>query len=324
MLISGRYYHAIREAVPNVKFDLILYATPPITICRLVEKIKKRDNAFAYLLLKDIWPQGPIDLGALSTSGVKGLITKYFQKKEHEIYKVSDFIGCMSPKNCEYIIKHSGVDKNIVEICPNSIRIREYMPTDKDGIRTKIGIPRDKLVFVYGGNLGVPQGVDFIIRCLEENERSLRNYILIIGAGTEYDRLNDWFEKHMPRNSKLIQYLPQDEYNEVVKACDVGLIFLDHRFSIPNFPSRLLSYMEAKLPILAATDPNTDVGNVIEEGGFGYWCESDTDKVESFTGLMQEFSDEDRRRKMGENAYRFLTDNYSVTDAYKTIMEHLK
>ena len=51
-----------------------------------------------------------------------------------------------------------------------------------------------------------------------------------------------------------MKYLPKAEYDRVTGACDVGMIFLDHRFSIPNFPSRLLGYMQAKLPVLAVTD----------------------------------------------------------------------
>jgi len=37
------------------------------------------------------------------------------------------------------------------------------------------------------------------------------------------------------------------------------MIFLDYRFQIPNFPSRLLSYMAAGMPVIVATDPNTDM-----------------------------------------------------------------
>lgn len=68
--------------------------------------------------------------------------------------------------------------------------------------------------------------------------------------------------------------LPKEDYDTLVGACNVGMIFLEHRFTIPDFPSRLLSYMQAKLPVLAVTDPNTDIGKVITEGGFGWWCES--------------------------------------------------
>ena len=47
--------------------------------------------------------------------------------------------------------------------------------------------------------------------------------------------------------------------------CDSELIFLDYRFTIPNFPSRLLSYMQAKLPVLACTDPNTYIEMLLKK-----------------------------------------------------------
>ena len=37
-----------------------------------------------------------------------------------------------------------------------------------------------------------------------------------------------------------------------------------HRFTIPNYPSRLLSYLEYKKPVLCATDMATDIGSIAE------------------------------------------------------------
>lgn len=71
-----------------------------------------------------------------------------------------------------------------------------------------------------------------------------------------------------------MQHLPKEDYDKIIGCFDVGLIFLDYRFTIPNFPSRLLSYMTAKLPVLACTDPNTDIGKIIIDGEFGWWCNS--------------------------------------------------
>ena len=99
-------------------------------------------------------------------------------------------------------------------------------------------------------------------------------YFLIIGSGTEYGKLKKYINEDKPRNVKLMQQLPKEDYDKIVSSCDIGLIFLDYRFTIPNFPSRLLSYMAAKLPVLACTDPNTDIGKLIIEGKFGWWCES--------------------------------------------------
>ena len=91
----------------DIKFDLILYSTPPITFYKAIEYVKKRDGAKTYLLLKDIFPQNAVDLGMMSKTGLKGLIYKYFRKKEKKLYAISDKIGCMSQANVDYVLKHN-------------------------------------------------------------------------------------------------------------------------------------------------------------------------------------------------------------------------
>ena len=115
--------------------------------------------------------------------------------------------------------------------------------------------------------------------------------------------------------------LPQDEYDVLVRSCDVGLIFLDHRFTIPNYPSRLLSYLENKMPVLCATDPNCDMGPIAETNGYGYWCESDS--VESFTSILDRMIRSDVKA-MGENAYKFLCENYLIDNTYNAIKKHFQ
>ena len=66
---------------------------------------------------------------------------------------------------------------------------------------------------------------------------------LICGNDTEHGKLKDFFDRNKPSNVKLMNGLPQDDYDRMIAPCDVGMIFLDHRFTITNFPSRLLSYM---------------------------------------------------------------------------------
>ena len=92
---------------------------------------------------------------------------------------------------------------------------------------------------------------------------------VVVGNGTEYSKLEDWYQNNITDNVKLMSRLPKEDYDMLVSSCDVGLIFLDHRFTIPNYPSRLLSYLEYKMPIICCTDPNTDIGRIAEENGYG-------------------------------------------------------
>ena len=324
VLLPKKYIAAIKEYYSDVKFDLVLYPTPPVTQVETVEYIKKRDGAKSYLLLKDIFPQNAVDIGMMSKSGIKGLLYKHFRRTEKTLYKVSDYIGCMSQANVDYVLKHNPeVDPNKIEVCPNSIEVIDKSVDEKTRveIRRKYGIPLDKKIFVYGGNLGKPQDIPFIIECMKASSSIEEAFFVIVGDGSEYGKLEEYVKSANQSNLRLMQRLPKEDYDTLVGACDVGLIFLDHRFTIPNFPSRLLGYMQAKIPVLAVTDPNTDIGKVIVDGGFGWWCESNN--VYSFRDIILRIIYDDLIT-MGRVGYKYLIDHYSVEEAYRIILNRCK
>lgn len=320
VLIQKRYVRAIKRYFSNVKFDLVLYPTPPITFVDVVKYVKKRDNARTYLMLKDIFPQNAVDIGLMNTKGIKGIIYKYFRKQETRLYEISDTIGCMSNANVDYLKKNNpGIDSRKIEVCPNAIEVidKTIDNTTRKKIREKYDIPEKKIVFVYGGNLGKPQGIPFLIACLKCCADIENAFFLIVGDGTEFRFLEEYATTSSQKNLKVMKRLPREEYDSMIAACDVGMIFLDHRFTIPNFPSRMLSYMAAKLPILACTDPNTDVGKVIVDGGFGWWCESN-DCV-SLEQIIKRISSHKDIKQMGIKSFEYLVENFNVQNVYRII-----
>lgn len=327
LLIESQYIKAIKKYLSNVSFDLITYSTPPITFTNAVKYLKKQNpNAVSYLQLKDIFPQNAVDIGMMSKSGVKGLLYKFFRNKEKELYAVSDYIGCMSPANVEFVLKQNPeIPVEKVEVAPNSIEliVKEMDPgqvkAERYYIRKKYDLPMDKPIFIYGGNLGKPQGIDYLVKCLDANKRRTDCYFVVVGSGTDYNVISDWYKRNKNANVKLLQSLLKVDYDLLVKHCDVGLIFLDHRFTIPNYPSRLLSYLENKMPVICATDVNTDMGCIAEENGYGYWCESVM--PDDFTALVDKMLKSDRK-EMGEKGYQFLKENYLVEHTYGAIMTH--
>lgn len=321
ILVEFQFKRDVEKYLGGIKFDLILSSTPPITFTKVIKSLKTKYAALSYLLLKDIFPQNAVDLGMFSKYS---LIYKFFRKKEKDLYRVSDYIGCLSPANIRFLLKNNSyLSSNKIEVNSNSIELSKALyKDDKAQIRSKYSIPQEIITFVYGGNLGKPQAIDFLIEVLAKNTNRKECFFLIVGSGTEYSKIEQWFIKNNPTNAKLMSSLPKEDYNSLVRACDVGLIFLDYRFTIPNYPCRLLSYLENKMPILAATDVNTDVGKIAEENGYGYCCESrDIDK---FTICLDKFIlNKDSISTMGEKGYQYLLDNYTVDRTYQIIMQHL-
>lgn len=324
LFIDFLFKSSIKKYLINIPFDFVIYSTPPITFSSAIKIIKKKYKSITYLLLKDIFPQNAVDIGLLSK---KNPIYWYFKYKEKSLYSMSDYIGCMSPANVDFVLKNNKyLSPERVEVSPNSVYLSENdkdMDFDRFKIREEFSLPKDKLIFVYGGSLGKPQGIDYLINVLENNISRDDIYFLIVGSGSEYNKVIKWFNDNNPKNSKLISLLPENTYRKLLRSCDIGLIFLDYRFTIPNFPSRLLSYMEFKMPVLAATDINTDIGEIIENGGFGYWCESKN--PENFSILIDKiFYKEQDIKLMGNKAYKYLLENYSIQKTYDAIVSHIK
>jgi glycosyltransferase involved in cell wall biosynthesis len=321
LVIEYQYLFAIKKYFKEVKFDIIVYSTPPITFSKVINYIKKRDSAFSYLLLKDIFPQNAIDLKLFRRNG---LIHKFFLKKEKQLYVISDYIGCMSQANVDYIKKHNpNLDFNKILINPNSIypNYTNYSLSDKESVKEKYQIPLDKKIFIYGGNLGKPQGLDFLLETIRLTKR-YDVYFLIVGSGTELSRIKSWFKKNKPKNATLIPMLTKIDYDNLLPACDVGLIFLNKKFTIPNYPSRLLSYMEMKMPIIAATDKNSDIGMDIEKNKCGFGILSGD--IKAMHNAINRLTDEvDLFNEMKENSWIFLNKDFHVDRSSKLIMQSI-
>ena len=318
--IQYQYLAAIKKYYKNEKFDLILYSTPPITFYKVINYIKNKDGAYSYLLLKDIFPQNAVDMKMIKNNGI---LHKILKKKEKKIYDLSDTIGCMSPANVDFILNNNPeIDSNKVEVNPNTIepKIVDLSNDQKVFIRGKYGIPINKKVFVYGGNLGKPQGLDFLLKTIE-NSSNVKAFFLVIGDGTEYNKINSWFKIFKPTNAKLLKILPKNDYDTLLAACDVGLIFLHPNFLIPNFPSRLLSYLEMKMPVIAATDSNTDIGDIIENANCGYKLVSGD--INRMNQIICQLVENDKLEAMGNNAWSLLQSNYLVQYSYQLIINKI-
>lgn len=322
LALELQFLQAIKRHFNNVKFDLVLYSTPPITFTKIIKYIKSRDNALSYLLLKDIFPQNAVDLKMIKEGG---FIHKFFLKKEKLMYEVSDRIGCMSEANVDYILKHNPeINLEKIEINPNSLEpIVNYSITQVEinDIRKKYNIPTNVTVFVYGGNLGKPQGLDFLLKVIEDCKNT-RAFFLIVGGGTEYKKIETWFKDKGPNNALLLKNLPKTAYDQMLIGCDVGMIFLRPEFTIPNFPSRLLSYLEHKLPIISATDKTTDIGKIAEKNNFGISLENG-DLARMLDSIDFYIDNPIEKKKMGEIGFNFMSEHYNVRNSFKAIVKYL-
>lgn len=316
LTIDYYFAKAFKKYFSDLDFDIILFSTPPITFDYALRTLKTQSpNAILYLMLKDIFPQNAIDLDLMSS---KSPLTRYFKLKEKKLYDIADVIGVMSPENKKYLEKHNSEVAHKIEILPNTITL---VDSNESKSRKDYGIPENKVVLLYGGNLGAPQGIPFLIECLEEIKYNSEIVFVIAGSGGKDYILKNYLNKHENNNVIFLGQLSATDYSHVAKICDIGLIFLDYRFTIPNFPQRLLSYLENEMPVICATDDATDIGKIAEDNGFGYQVKSN-DSKEWYKKVNTLAQNSKLRVDMGERGLKYLKQNYTSQRAYRIILAH--
>lgn len=312
---------AMAKHLPECRYDLILYVAPPVTLSRIVRGLRRRQPwAKTYLMLKDIFPQNARDLGIIQNP----LAFAYFRQQERRLYAASDRIGCMSPANVAYLRRHNpGIPEARIEVLPNTRRPGPDVGLLPPGqFRKRFGIPDQAVVALYGGNMGLPQGLDFLLEVFEANRHRADLHFLLVGRGTERRRLEEAVAARGLEHVTLISHLPRPEYEALARECDIGLVCLDPRFTIPNFPSRVLSYFEIRMPVLAALDRVTDFGAMLDEAQAGLWCHAG-DHATFQRHLDRLASDPQLRARMGAAGRRHLESHFTSSKAYEIISRHI-
>lgn len=313
--LSSAIWKAARTFFKENPCDLIVFYSPTIFFGKLVQKLKTLWNCKAYLILRDIFPQWAVDAGVLR----KGIAHWYFKRKEFKQYSVANVIGVECPANLRYFEKDGLKSKHNVEVLYNWATLDGKNITRED-YRKEFGL-EDKVVFFYGGNIGVAQGMDNIV-CLAQDLHNYPNiHFLLVGDGSEVSRLKKMINSKKINNITIRPPVSQQRYLGMLWQFDVGLISLDPGLKTYNFPGKLLGYMYSSMPILASINPGNDLKDVLESSQAGFVCIG-RQRRQLHAYALKLAGNPDLRQRMGQNGRKLLEDKFCVTKTVSQILSH--
>ena len=318
LLLPYQYERAIAKHL-NTTYDLIIIPTPPITFAALAKSLKKKWHAKVYLILRDIFPQNAKDLGIIKHP----LLFNFFRKKECALYAVSDQIGCMSRGNIAFVEQHNPeVEKSKLHLLPNWGSIALNPQHAVGDIRKKLNL-EGKFIALFGGNIGLPQRFENLLALAERCMVYPDVCFMFVGGGTEFNRLQEKVQQMNLTNVIVKRSIPRADFEALTAACDLGLISLDQRFTIPNIPSKTLSYLQVRIPVLASIDAHTDYGTLLtDEMQAGLWAQAG-DHEAVFAQFNQLYMNPSLRKQMGENGRLYLENHLTVAQACQTIIDKI-
>jgi glycosyltransferase involved in cell wall biosynthesis len=297
--------------------DLIIYYSPTIFFGSLVKRLKQLFSCPSYLILRDIFPQWALDAGVFR----RNIIYSYFKFKERQNYEAADIIGVQSPANLHYF-EENGLDKLYqLEVLYNWAACHEEN-IQSNRYRERLGL-QGKIVFFYGGNIGIAQDMDNILRLAKNLRDEPSAYFLLVGDGSEVQRLRIDITLNGLTNIAILDAVEQQKYLSMVSEFDVGLISLDRRLRSQNFPGKMMSYMYHAKPILASINAGNDLKEMLEDKKAGLVSINGEDGI--FASYARRLvADENLRLQLGLNARALLEDTFSVSKAAIQILSHFK
>lgn len=314
--LSGIIWNAAHHLFESHPCDLVIYYSPTIFWSGLVRKLKARTGCGSYLVLRDLFPQWALDAGLLTRYG---LTYWFFRLQELRLYRTADVIGVQSPANLDYFSTFFLKGRYNIEVLYNWTNVANR-PIVSPKLRIRLGL-QNKIIFVYGGNLGVAQDIDNILRLAANLADEKDVVFLLLGDGSESDRIKLEIERRGITNVVMHPAVPTDEYLDILAECDVGMITLRRDLKTQNFPGKMLSYMELRKPILASINPGSELSAIIHSHDAGLVCNNGEDDVFRQHALTLA-RDSGLRLRMGTNAYKLLREQFDVSTAARQILAH--
>lgn len=317
MQLSKNLWHRARHFLYENPCDLILFYSPSIFFGPLVSKLKSLWGCPAYLILRDIFPEWAVDAGILR----RGLLYRFFRRMETRQYQTADLIAVQSPGNLEYFARAFTRNQFRLKVLYNWALLTE-IDLPHTNWRTRLGL-EEKVVFFYGGNIGVAQDIDNLLRLAVRLAQRTNIHFLLVGSGSEMARLNNSIAAQGLRNIQVLPAVSQKEYLSMISEFDVGLISLDARLKTHNIPGKLLSYLYWGLPVLASVNPGNDLFDLLNGNRAGF-CLVNGDHENLATAAQRLVDQPDLRSEMGKNARRLLEQTFSAEVAANQILTDLR
>ncbi len=299
-------WKATRVLFRQNNVDLVIATSTPLTIgvpALLYKKLKGIPYVFE---VRDLWPEVPIQMGALKNS----LLRKTALMLEKKIYKHAAHIVALSPGMKEGVVKVLGKEDK-VSIIPNMAKPDRFWRREPDTkLLKEFSLQEDSFKVIHFGAMGIANGLDYIVDAakLVQQQSDANIEFVFLGDGAVVDSLKQRAAEEKINNVVFIPKKPMDVTSAIVNLCDISLVtFLNLPILYTNSPNKLFDSLAAGIPVVVNSDGWTR--NMVEENHCGAYV--DPQKPEELAALAIKWSKEPERMKiLGINGRRLAETTY--------------
>jgi len=287
---------------------LWVYNSPPtVGLPTWVTKARYRPRVVLHIM--DLWPESLTASGfgsMLKWTWLKRVLDQWLQRT----YEHADSIACTSRKQIDLLMRR-GVPRAKLSYVPLWVDEKLFHPVETDlRLAADLGV-RGKIVLLYAGAIGEPQGLDTLIEVCGRLTDEPAFHCLIAGSGAAALRLRARAEEMRLTNLSFLGRWPITDITRLMSVGDVHFVSLraDPLAEIA-MPSKVPATLASGRPIIVAA--RGEAADVVSRSGAGWACApGDQDGLEA--AIRAALSAGARRlREMGGQARRAYEAEFAV------------
>jgi len=244
--------------------DVVLAPSPPLTI-GLSAYVISRLRRIPYVYnVQDIYPDVAIRLGVLNNSKA----IAFFKTLERFVYNKATAVSVISEGFRRNLLA-KGVPPEKVCIIPNFVDpgfVRMLPRQNRFSHEQRLD---DHYVVLFAGNVGLSQGLEFVLEAAHLLADKPAILFLIVGNGAAKAGLVKQAEQMSLTNVRFLPFQPQERVPELYATSDLCLVPLRRGITQDSVPSKVYTIMAAAKPLVAAVDEKSDTSQFVQETGCG-------------------------------------------------------
>jgi colanic acid biosynthesis glycosyl transferase WcaI len=286
-------------------FDVVCCVCPPPTVALTAYLLAKVRRKPYVIILTDLASDAAMATGILKD----GLAVRMAREVEGFGYRQADRVVCICDGFVEKLTER-GIAPGRLKLIPlwgDTEKVYPIAAATKFRKANRIG--EQQFLIMHTGNMGRKQDLMNVVRAADLS-RDLEDVVwLLVGQGEERASLEEAIGRLHLRNIKLLPLQPDDALAEMYAAADMLLIHQKAAIVESVIPSKLLTYMAAGRPMLAAVSNKSETARYIERAKCGRIIHSE-DPLALVEAVVSLRADSALRERLGSNGRAYVLEHF--------------
>jgi colanic acid biosynthesis glycosyl transferase WcaI len=258
------------------KQDIIVYVGAQPAIAMLARLIAQLIQVPYVVNITDLAAEAASDVGIVRG----GLIRRALEHFEYAAYAraAGATVLCQSFIDA---LRSNGYPANRIRLIRSPVNLDQIRPVPRlPDFRQRLGIPDNAFVVLFSGSMGLKQGLSNVIEAARRHATQAPKpgtlcWVLVGDGETRASLVRLVRECTLEHHVFLLPFQPENALSDTYAAADVLLLNQIGAVKDTVVPSKLLTYMAAGRPVLAAVNGSSQGAEILRRANGGIIVEPD-------------------------------------------------